>query len=222
MQVKIHDRADLKVARLLGLLLLIVALFHVTSVIVTHVFPGSALAQLAPWFDVDNERNVPTAYNGFLWAASAYMLVLLAVREQRFGQRLRWGLLGILFLYFGFDELLVLHERLAEPIRDFLSISDTSIFYHAWIIVALGVTIGLGGLFLAFRRRDRISREQKSILKLVLILAAGTILLEALGTQVYFSPTVYKLGPVMIEELFEMSMISFILYRLTQLVHLNR
>jgi len=206
------------VARVLIILLVIVASLHILAVISQHAFPDSWLADHAKWFDVDNEHNVPTVFNGLLWGATAFMSLLLAVRPQKLVERARWAFISLLFFYFGFDEILVLHENLAKPVRHMLHIGDGSVFYHAWIIPAIIVAIGVAILYKLTASKPRPSAEQKTILKLLLILAVGDILLEAIGTQLYFSQLFYKLGPVLIEEMFEMGMISLMLYKLTTYV----
>ena len=206
------------VAYTLAILFGITALLHIIAIVSQNAFPTQWFAQHGGLFDLDNERNVPTVYNGLLWGASAFMALLLAIQPQALIARLRWVFLSGLFFYFGFDEILVVHERLAEPVRDFLNISNGSIFYHAWIVPAIIVAVGIGILYKLTATKPRPSAQQKTTLKLVVILAFGVIALEAIGTQLYFSQLYYKLGPVMVEELFEIGMISLILYKLTTYV----
>lgn len=206
------------IAFVLGALLLLVAVLHITAVVSQEFYDGSWFAEHASLFDLDNERNIPTVYNGLLWGASAFLALLLAIKPQAFIARLRWIFLSLLFFYFGFDEILVIHEHLAEPIRNFLNIGDGSVFYHAWIIPAIIVAAGIALMYKLTSAKPRPSAQQKSVLKLVIILAFGVIALEAAGTQLYFSQAYYRLGPVMIEELFEIGMISIILYKLSTFV----
>jgi len=59
------------------------------------------------------------------------------------------------------------------------------------------------------------SHLQKKVFLLVAVLALGDIFLEVLGTRFYYGGTLYKLGPVFVEEIFELTMTSVILYILT-------
>jgi hypothetical protein len=190
-------------------LLSVVVIMHVLSVLASQGMTNS----WARWFDVDTERNFPTFYNGLLWFIAAVMIFILSMRNQKMTARIRWIFLALSFTYFGVDELLVLHEGFAKPIRELLSISDGSVFYHAWIIPALLVVGFILLIAWEIRGRDAVSREQKVIFTLLITVALGVILLEAVGTQIYFNALVYKLGPVLLEETFEMGMVSLILYR---------
>lgn len=202
---------------LIGLLVLGVAL-HVTAILSSQFAPASWFATHSGVFDLDNEQNVPTTYNGLLWAGSAFMALLLSMKNQGRLFKIRWALISGLFFYFAFDEILVIHEYIAAPVRNALSIGNSSIFYHAWIIPAIIVTVGVGIVYVLTNDHPKLSKAQKTILKLLIILALGVITLEALGTQIYVSQLGYKLGPVLLEELFEMSMVSIILYKLTGFV----
>lgn len=210
-----NEHSSKPVAYVLITLLAVAALLHIVFTLGAHFAPDSWFAAHVDWFDLDDEHNVPTVYNGLLWGASAFMILLLAIRPQKLISRLRWGFLSLLFFYFAFDEILVIHEHLAAPVRKLLHIGNGSVFYHAWIVPALIVAVGITLLYKLTANKPRPSAEQKTILKLVIILAFGVISLEAIGTQLYFSQLYYKLGPVMIEELFEMGMISLMLYKLT-------
>lgn len=199
---------------LVGLAIFVVTA-HVISVLFAHFSPESWIAEVAPKFDLDNERNVPTAYSGIVFGCCALISLLLVSPTRKLVERLRWALFSLFFFYLAFDELLSIHETFAEPIRKSLSILDGSIFYHAWVIPASIIAIGIGFLMLSIRSSDPMSKLQKRILIYVLVLAVGDIVLEMVGTQVYFTTLVYKLGPVLLEEVFELGMASLILCTLT-------
>ncbi len=191
------------------------AILHIIAVIAAVHFPTSYIAEISPKIDLDNELNIPTAYSGILLGCCGLMCLLLVQVNSRFSERLRWIVISLFFFLLAFDELLSVHEAIAEPIRKSLSILDGSVFYHAWVIPALAVitTFALATYFI--KSRSQMSLLQKRIMLYIVILGIGNVALEAIGTQVYFSTLVYKLGPVMLEEMFEISMISSILYQLT-------
>lgn len=197
---------------LLGLLLFFMVM-HVVSVIVTNNAHGTLL-ELAPKFDLDNEFNAPTVYSGVLWGACAFIALTLVSRASQLYDRVRWGFLGLFFFYISFDEQMVIHEGFAAPIRSLLSISQNSIFYHAWVVPAIGLTLLIGLLLVGIRGVSKASKAQREIFKYVVILGGGVIFFEAIGTLIYVSPIAYKLGPVLLEETFEMGMATLILYRL--------
>lgn len=195
----------------------ILAGLHILSVFLTHNAAGTLL-ELAPKFDLDNEFNVPTVYSGILWGVAAFLSFLLLTRTKLRIEKFGWAFLSLFFFYISFDEQMVIHERFAEPIRSALSISDNHILYHAWVIPAIALTALILGLYFGLKGVSKTSIAQKQILKYVAILGIGIVALEALGTIFYFSPAVYKLGPVLVEELFEISMASFLVYKLHLMV----
>src|SRR5690606_9621141 len=107
-----------------------------------------------------------------------------------------------------FDELMLIHEGFGEPMRDLLNIQDGNPFYHAWVVLAMIAALFFVFLFVSIKTAKTINVAQKKIVMYVVFLAIGVISLEIIGTQLYFSQTVYKLGPVLIEEMFEMGMAS--------------
>lgn len=196
--------------------LVLLAVFHVASVVIAHNASGTWL-EIAPKFDLDNEFNVPTVYSGILWGIAAFLSFTVFTKSKTAVEKAGWALLGALFFYISFDEQMVLHESMAAPIRSAFSISNDSILYHAWVIPAILITALLAGIYIFIKSIPKASATQKRVYKYVVVLGAGIVTLEALGTLFYVSPVVYKLGPVMIEELFEVSMASFIIYRLYQI-----
>lgn len=209
-----------KNVRLLAIVLLVLAslsgLLHLVSVLVSYYFSNSFFIHAAPFFDLDNERNIPTVYTALLLGCCAFMCLITLQTAKAFTEKVIWVLAGIFYFLMAFDEFLGIHEALALPIRNYLSISNESIFFHAWVIPALSVTFLAGLVTLVLFIRQKISQHQKSIIMLTVLLAGVVIALEAIGTKLYFSMAAYKLGPVMLEEMTEISLISLILFKLTQ------
>lgn len=196
-------------------LMVILAILHVASVIVSNYYSHINIAFMAPWFDLDTEGNVPTVYNGLLLGCCAFISVVLITQTIRLYERFIWSLLSLFFLYAAFDEILVIHERFGEPVRELLHISHDSPFFHAWVVIALAIVAVIITIAILIKRSEPMSKFQKSILIYVAILGTGMILIEVIGTQFYFSNAIYKLGPVFLEEMFEIGMISFILTKLS-------
>ena len=194
---------------------ILIAVLHVVSLTFNIHFPGAETGKLLMWFDLDGERNVPTVYSGLLLGCSAFMALLLSSQINTLWEKLRWVFLAVLFFYLAFDEILGIHETFAEPIREMLSITEGNPLFHAWIIPGMVIMLGIASVAALIKRRNKISQLQKSVFLYVVILAGGVILLEIIGTQVYFTTAIYKLGPVFLEEMFEITMTSFILYKLT-------
>lgn len=215
-QHKISVQTLLKYA-LIGLGSL-VALLHLFALALYINLPSEQSQRVFALLDLDSEGNIPTVYSGLLVGCSAFLCLMLSAQKSRIHERSRWILLALFFFYLAFDEILIIHELMAEPIRDILAIAGDSPLFHAWVIPAGLVAIGVAILAFFVRHHSEISRLQRSILILIAIMAAGVIFLEIVGTQLYFSEAVYKTGPVFIEEMFEITMSSLILYRLSSAI----
>lgn len=214
---KVDARRTLKYT-LIGLGSL-VAFLHLFSLTLHVNLPSLQTYQIATWLDLDSERNIPTVYSGLILGCCALLCLLLSAQKNRSSERLRWVFLALLFFYLAFDEILVIHELFAEPIRDLLSIAGDSPLFHAWVIPAMMIAAGMALLAFFIRHHSEISRLQRSVFTYIAILAVGVILLEILGTRFYFSTTFYKAGPVFIEEMFEITMSSLILYKLSSAIN---
>lgn len=206
--------AAVRVGRVLLAFLVCLAGLHVVAVLSGRNMPSPALAETARLFDLDNELNVSAMYTAFLLAGCALLALILSTRKQTRLHKATWFFLATGFLYLAFDESLSIHEKFAEPVRRLLNIGNQSVWYHAWTVPALAVAVVGFGVFVYAKRQHIVSRQQTSIFLLLFTLIAVTIGLEAGGTLLYDNQLVYKLGPVMAEELFEVGMISLILYRL--------
>lgn len=205
------------VPKILAFSILFFAFMHILSVLVLQKQPDNAtMSYFASMFDLDNERNIPTLYSSLLLGMCAFVCVVLSTRAKVLINKLVYYAIGAFFLYVAFDESLVIHETSAEPVRNLLQIGDGSALYHAWVIPAVLVLLGIAGVYAFLRSKDKETKFQKKIILLICILGAGVVGLEVLGTQFYFDQTAYKLGPVMIEELFELGMVSFILATLSK------
>ena len=205
--------------RLLGRVLIVLAILcavlHIGFTLIATHQPASQLARATPMFDLDNEHNVPAAFTGMLLGMAVLAAFVLATKKDTIQHKINWFLLSAFFLYLGFDELVGIHEQTAEGVRKLLNIKDGSFLYHAWILPVLLVVIAVGAvIFLLRNRKKLITKQQKHILFTLGILIVGDVLLESLGTQAYAHPLLYKLGPVLLEEMFEIGMISYVLYRL--------
>lgn len=203
-----------KAKRLLIGAFLSLALLHIASVLIDRGSANGWLGTAAPWFDLDREYVVPSVYTGLLLALCSVSSVILAVRQKPHNRKIVWGLLAAIFAYLSLDEVFIIHEQLAEPLRDLLSIGPGSLLYHAWVVPALAIT-GLGIVATATAvKHHLVSATQAIVISLLMMLVILNIAIESLGTKVYSSPLGYRLGAVMLEELFEIGMISYILYRL--------
>jgi hypothetical protein len=216
-----HNKIDARDTLKYTLIVLgsLVAFLHLFSLTLYVNLTSTQTYQITTWFDLDSERNIPTVYSGLVIGCCALLCLFLSAQKSRSHERIRWAFLALLFFYLAFDEILVIHELFAEPIRDLLSIAGDSPLFHAWVIPAMMIAAGIGLLAFFIRHHSETSRLQRSVFIYIAILAAGVILLEILGTRFYFSTTFYKAGPVFIEEMFEITMSSLILYKLSSAIN---
>lgn len=207
-----------RIARLLLINFVFIALLHFVFVAIHLYAPNSPLAGYTWFFDLDAERNLPTLYTGALLLTIGFIAWSLRLKATRLSRKAFWAGFGLFFTYWALDEVLVLHERLAEPIRNTLQIGYNSVFYHAWVIAALGL-IALLGIFILIYDHFRvpsITRKQAGLLTVLLLFMIGIVLLEIAGTKAYSNPQLYRFVMVPLEELFEIGMASYLLVKLLE------
>ncbi len=183
---------------------------HWLTVMFTLDNPQAMASMAATWFDLDREYNVPTVTNTVLLWLSAATFIALAYKAKQRAMRTSWVAFAMLFAYLGFDELLIIHEQLAEPVRRLLNIGNSNPLYHAWVVPAFIVIIGLGCAGWWIKRYFKQLKPCSVILKLLVIMAAGVVSIEILGTFLYEYTAVYRLAVVPLEEVFELVMGSII------------
>lgn len=186
-----------------GILLLLV--LHWQFVYADLYRYGSFMASKTWLFDLDREQNLSTLISSVFFLTAAYWSMRLARQARRHIQTLGWYIFALFFTYLAFDEMFIVHEQLAEPLRRVLDISGSSPFFHAWVIPALAVAIFLGVALMTIRHWKNL-KVFANILVLVIILVVGTVACEIFGTFVYNNTAVYRFAMVPTEEIFELSM----------------
>jgi hypothetical protein len=162
-------------------------------------------------FDLDQEYNITSFYSFLILAASGASAFILFLRQRS----IWWLGLGLLFIYLSLDEALLIHEQIAEPLRRTLALSNTNLFYHAWVIPAAALTCILGiYLLIVGKKRDVVNFAPNRIIYYVFLLAIGSIIIEIVGTRTYGNIVFYRYVSVPVEELYEMGFSSFILYKI--------
>lgn len=192
-------------------------LAHWITVFLTLNNPDAAAAAWAPWFDMDREYNVPTLANTIFLGLSAIVSLGLAWKAKPYLQRTGWLAFAMLFGYLAADELLIIHEQLAEPIRELLNISGSNPLYHAWVIPASVIILLMGATVWGIRRYYKQLKVFSDTLALVAVLAAVVVCIEIVGTYIYPNTAAYRLFMIPLEEGFELTMAVTILRK--QLAH---
>lgn len=163
-------------------LLVVSAAVVVTSLAVTVAawrlqvaVPGSAPVAALRWFDVNSERNVPTAWSTLLLLSSAGAAALLTARG-RSGSG--WVLVAVTCAFLALDESLELHERLGGLGA---SVADDRLHF-AWVVPggALACVVGLALL-------RRLRRQPPAVRRRLLVAGAvyltGALVLETVSGQ---------------------------------------
>lgn len=132
------------------------------------------------WFDIDGEKNFPSAFSSGLLLLCAALLLIIAVAKGANNAPFtrHWAGLGCIFVLLGTDEWLSFHEKLGIFMETRVPTSNA--FHYAWIIVGLAFVTFVG---LAYGRF--LLRLPKSYRRLFLaasgIYISGTIGMEMVG-----------------------------------------
>ena len=129
------------------------------------------------WFDVDGEKNFPSAFSSALLLLCAALLLIIAVAKRANDDPFtrHWAGLGCIFILLGTDEWLSFHEKLGIFMETRMPTSNA--FHFAWIIVGIAFVAFVG---LAYGRF--LLRLPKSYRRLFLA-AAGIYISGAIGME---------------------------------------
>ncbi len=146
----------------------------------------SAIVSFLLFFDHNGEFNFPAFYNSLLLVGASFVNFhawRFSVRKQRPFQR-AWLALTVIFLYMAMDEILAIHERSTEPLRE--AFDAGGLLYWTWVIPGIAIVLVLGLAFTPFLRR----LPQRTF-RLVMIAACtyilGAIVIEMFGGYFYDS-----------------------------------
>jgi hypothetical protein len=111
---------------------------------------GTRLFGLVHLFNVGADGNIPTFYSScaLLFVGGLLFFIGFLARRLEHLNWLYWLGLGAVFCFLAIDEMLELHERLIEPVRNFTGASG--LFYYAWVIPYTFALLALGLLYLRF------------------------------------------------------------------------
>ena len=180
-------RRDPSWAELARPLLLVSAAVVVMSLAVTVAAwrlqvaaPGSAPLPALRWFDVNSERNVPTAWSALLLLACAVVAALLAVRGR--GSAVPgsgWVLVSGTCALLAVDESFEVHERLGGLGA---TVADDRLHF-AWVVpgAALATVVGL---VLLRRLRAQPVPVRRRLVAAAAVYLTGALVLETASGQV--------------------------------------
>ena len=155
---------------------------HIAGQIEKYVFHHSTVFGLVPFFDLGNEKNLPTFFQTSILIFTGVLLLLCSgiIQKQRDPSRGYWIALAFGFFYMGIDEWFMLHEKTNQFIRDTIKFKFMDSIHFPWIVLGL-VLVALVTLFF-FRFLLRLDKKMRKMLILAAVLyVAGAIGLEIIG-----------------------------------------
>lgn len=142
------------------------------------VFAGAPVpARLVRLVDLDDELNLPTAYQSLTLGCAAVLMLHIASLRRKSGDRdaSHWAGLAAIFCFLALDEALQFHERLRQPMKFLREYS--SFFRYGWAVVGAAFALVVGLLYLRFLRRLPRSTASR------FVLAGGLYVLGAVGME---------------------------------------
>jgi hypothetical protein len=133
-------------------------------------------------FDLDDEKNPPAIFSGFLLFLAAIVVAFNARVESRIRWRRHWWVLAAGFLFMSIDETFVFHEKLGDPVQGLLGDGYPPVFHFAWVIPALVVVSLLAVAFLRFLRALPSGTRNRFLVAATLYLG-GAIGMEMVGAR---------------------------------------
>jgi len=128
-------------------------------------------------FGLGAEMNIPTFYSAFALLFCSGLLAFTGFLTVRTGKPMAvyWFGLALIFMFLASDEMLVLHEKLIDPVRR--SLHTSGVFYYAWIIPYALITGAIGGVYVKFL----LSLPRRTGIGIVI--AGGTFVAGAIGFE---------------------------------------
>jgi hypothetical protein len=127
-------------------------------------YPGRSRIAHAPlaWFHASAEWTVPTLFSVATMAWVGVACLLRASPPRRW-----WRVVGVLFCYLAFDDLLMLHERVGALLHPLLG----GVGVYAWVI-ALAPVFAVAGVLGAFHLQRALAADTRRRVLLLLGFAA--------------------------------------------------
>jgi hypothetical protein len=148
---------------------------------------GAIAPEQKVWLlDADSEESVLTWMSTLLLFACAGALYVVSTQARDLWLRLSWTALTLIFLLLSADEMLSLHEKLADIVKG--EGVGGGVFHFAWVAVALPLVAVLGLAFLPLLRAIRPAMRNW------MVLAAMVYLGGAVGTEMVAGPVVERFG----------------------------
>jgi hypothetical protein len=207
MTLRIEPRT---VARWLALCIALLTALNLIAAALIHGFDVEDRLGILRLVDFNAEANIPTLYQTFMLFACAGLLLVIAHAKRKDGDRFHvyWLLLGLAFLYLGFDEGSELHELATAPAR--LFVTPAGIFRLTWVVVAVPIVAMFALGYLRFLKH-LVPFYRRAFLACGGVFVGGAVGVEMLGGVYLDYSDAYDVGYALItttEELLEKSAIA--------------
>jgi len=120
---------------------LFLIIIHLLGQISHYAFNVSSKTAWIKFVNLDKESNLPTVYQFLTMAFSGVLLGSIAYikMKKNAAYKYNWLIMAIVFIYLAFDELRGIHEKLSNPIKDLLKLTDY--FYFAWVLAGIAFAL---------------------------------------------------------------------------------
>ncbi len=142
--------APKRVATLLLVVVLCLALAGVAGQISKYFLGHDTVLGLVNVFQLDWEHNIPTWFSSSMLLVCGLLLGMVAFTKRVEGARYaaHWSGLSIIFLYMSLDEAIMIHEKWYKPLDALLGSGD--FFYQGWIIPVVLLVVAFALTYLRF------------------------------------------------------------------------
>jgi hypothetical protein len=140
------------ITMLLGIIAFLLVIASVAGQLSTYLTGHNWAYGFIPLFDLDRELNIPSFFSMLLLLFAALILSVIAgLEKKRKGAPTSyWAALSFILLFMAFDEIVSIHEKLIDPVRDLLNVDSLGIFFYAWVIPGMVIVFIFTLVFLKF------------------------------------------------------------------------
>jgi hypothetical protein len=191
---------------LLRVVLCLVVISFLTQMTLYFFSDYPVINYLAKAFNVDYERNIPTAYSALALLFSSILLGAIAHAKNLDSDRYKnhWKILSFIFLYLASDEAAKIHEKFIDPMRALLN--ATGFLYFTWV-VPFGFLVAIFLISYSKFLFHLPASTKKMFVAASILYIGGAIGMEMLGGYQAFTggmQTIPYLITATVEELLEM------------------
>ncbi|WP_224996776.1 hypothetical protein [Cesiribacter sp. SM1] len=205
-----------KITYCLGAIICLLVLANIAGMIGYYYFGHNTSYYTIEYFKLSSEKNFPTYFSSAQLLFCAILLAVIANirKKQAAGDFWHWLGLSAILLFLSADESIMIHEVIAEKVRN--TLNTTGVFYFAWIIPYSFLVLAVAVAYIPFLLKLP-AAVKKTIVLAGSVFVAGALGLEAVES--YYFTTTGKRGLVFdtlttIEETMEMAGILIFLHAL--------